>query len=147
MACRTESKTIGEHEYSVTQWAADKSMLMKFKLVKAFGVSLTKIVAIASTDTKKKSSEGEEIKAFSEGLASLFESNSPEELVSLMKSCVVGVACDGKRITDTSFNEVFSADDLLEVYNVFIFVIQVNYQNFLKGRLVDNLLAKVKESL
>ena len=147
MACRTETKQIGEREYSVTQWPATKSMLMKLKLVKAFGVSLTKLVSSTSNQTKGKKSEENEIAALSEGLSALFESNSPEELVALMKQCIEGVACDGKRITLTSIDEVFSPDDLMELYKVFIFVIQVNYGNFLKGQWADNLLAKMKENL
>lgn len=147
MACRTETKQIGEREFSVTQWPASKAMLMKLKLVKAFGVSLTKLASSTSDQSKGKKKEEQEIAALSDGLASLFESNSPEELVALMRACIEGVACDGKRITQTSIDEVFSPDDLIEIYKVFIFVIQVNYGNFLKGQWADNLLAKVKESL
>ena len=44
MACKTETKQIGDHEYSVTQWPAEKSMLMKFRLAKAFGASLATIM-------------------------------------------------------------------------------------------------------
>lgn len=149
MACKTESKQIGDHEYSVTQWPAEKSMLMKFRLAKAFGASLATIMGTASqTPSKgKKNTDQDDAKALSEGLSTLFQNNSPEELVALMKNCVVGVACDGKRITETSFNELFSGDDLLEVYKVFIFVLQVNYANLFKGQLADRFLAKMKENL
>lgn len=147
MSCRTETKQIGDREFSVTQWPATKSMLMKLKLVKAFGVSLSKLVSSTSNQTKSKKGEEQEIAALSEGLSALFESNSPEELVTLIKLCLEGVACEGKRITTTSIDEVFSPDDLLEMYKVFIFVIQVNYANFLKGQWADNLLVKVKGNL
>ena len=149
MACKTESKQIGDHEYSVTQWPAEKSMLMKFRLAKAFGASLATIMGTTSqTPSKgKKNTDQEDAKALSEGLSTLFQNNSPEELVALMKNCVVGVACDGKRITDTTFNELFSGDDLMEVYKVFIFVLQVNYSNLFKGQLADRFLAKMKENL
>lgn len=146
MACNTETKQIGDHEYSVTQWPADKSMLMKFRLAKAFGASIASLMG-SSPSKDKKNTEQEEAKALSEGLSTLFRSNSPEELVALMKNCVVGVACDGKRITESSFNELFSGDDLLEVYKVFVFVLQVNYSNLFKGQLADRFLAKMKENL
>ena len=136
MACKTETKQIGDHEYSVTQWPAEKSMLMKFRIVKAFGASLATLIGTASqtfSEDDKDTDQGE-AKALSEGLSILFQSNSPEELVTLMKNSVVGVACDGKRITETSFNELFSGDSLLEVYKVFIFVLQVNYINLFKGQ-------------
>ena len=148
MACKTETKQIGDHEYSVTQWPADKSMLMKFRLVKAFGASLATLMGNSPQSTKgKKVTEQDEALALSKGLSVLFQSNSPEELVVIMKSCVVGVACDGRRITDSSFNELFSGDELLEVYKVFVFVLQVNYSNLFKGQLADRFLAKMNQSL
>lgn len=148
MGCKTETKQIGDHEYSVTQWSAEKSMLMKFRLAKAFGASLVTLMGNSSKVTKGKNvSEEDGAMALSEGLSTLFQNNSPEELVSLMKNCVIGVACDGKRITDTSFNELFSGDELAEVYKVFIFVLQVNYSNLFKGQLADRFLTKVNQSL
>ena len=147
MACRTESKQIGDHEYSVTQWPADKSIITKFKLVKAFGLSLKSLAPLMKDSSKDKASETDELTAISEGLNSLFQTNSPEELVVLMKNCVMGTACDGRRITETSFNELFSGDDLLEVYKVFVFVLQVNYSNLFKGQLADRFLTKVKTNL
>lgn len=145
MACNTETTQIGDHEYSVTQWPAEKSMLMKFRLVKAFGASLATLVGTASTSNKD--SDEDEVKGLSEGLSILFKDNSPEELVALMKNCIIGVACDGKRITESSFNELFSGDELIEVYKVFMFVLQVNYSNLFKGQLADRFLAKMKENL
>jgi hypothetical protein len=145
MACRTETKPIGEIEYSVTQWPAEKSMLMKFRLAKVFGATITSIVA--NLPDSKKNTDQDDAKALSEGFSKMFESNSPEEIVSLMKQCVVGVARDGTRITDTSFNELFSGDDLIEVYKIFMFVLQVNYGNLLKGQLAERLLARAKVNL
>lgn len=148
MACKTETKQIGDHEYSVTQWPAEKSMLMKFRLAKAFGASLATLMGSSPKPKKgKEVTEQDEALALSQGLSVLFQSNSPEELVALMKNCVIGTACDGKRITETSFNELFSGDDLLEVYKVFVFVLQVNYSNLFKGQLADRFLAKMKENL
>ena len=141
MACRTESKTIGEQEYSVTQWPAEKALLMKFRLVKAFGAPLAVLMG------KGDESEEDETQALSKGLAMMFQNNSPEELVALMKACVVGVALDGKRVTESSFNELFSGDDLSNIYKVFIFVLQVNYSNLFKGQSAERLLAKVADSV
>ena len=148
MACKTETKQIGDNEYSVTQWPAEKSMLMKFRLAKAFGASLATLMGNSPQTTKnKKPTEQGEALALSEGFSVLFQSNSPEELVALIKNCVVGAARDGKRITESSFNELFSGDDLLEAYKVFVFVLQVNYSNLFKGQLADRFLAKMKENL
>lgn len=138
MGCKTETKTIGEREYSVRQWPAEKAILMKFKLAKAFGASLATLLG----------NEGaEELDTISKSFALIFDNSSPEELVALMKSCIVNVACDGTKITETSFNELFSGDNLLEIYQVFIFVLQVNYSNLFQGQLADRYLAKLKENL
>lgn len=142
MSCRTETKDIDDVEYSVRQWSAEKAMIMKFKLAKTFGVAITALASTANIKDDKDS-----VKAISEGLNALFSNSSPEEVTALMKSCIVGVARGGTKITDTSFNEVFNADDLITVYKIFIFVIQVNFGNLLKGQLVDNLLAKMKVNL
>lgn len=147
MSCKTETTQIGDHEYSVTQWPADKSILMKMKLAKTFGASIGLIASVALESTKKKISEAEEAKALSEGISALFESNSPEEITKLIKDCVIGVAVDGTKITETSFNQIFSGDDIMDVYKVFMFVIKVNYGNLLKGQKAEALLAKVKGSV
>tara|TARA_R110000851_G_scaffold96792_2_gene209937 strand:+ start:20945 stop:21361 length:417 start_codon:yes stop_codon:yes gene_type:complete len=138
MACRTENKEIGDHEYSVVQWSADKAMLMKFKLIKIFGPSL----AMLATEDGGSDSE-----SLSKGLHKLFENNSPEDIVATMKECVLGVAMDGKRLTPSSYAESFSADDIMDIYQIFIFVIKVNYGNLLKGQLAERFLAKMKENL
>lgn len=141
MSCETETTTIGEHEYSVTQWPAKRAILTKFKLVKAFGAALTIIAGQASGE------ESGDAKALSDGLSTIFEHSSPDELLSLMTECVVGVACNGKRITESTFDELFSGDNLMDSYKVFIFVLRVNYGNLMKGQLAKSFLAKMKEKM
>jgi len=141
MACKTENKTIGEHDYSVTQWPATKALLMKARLAKTFGTS---IALIGAAVTGKDRDDAKDAKALAEGLESLF-SNSPEALVGLVKDTVIGVGCGDAIITDSSFEELFSGDNLLDVYKVFLFVLKVNYGNLIRGQSVELLLSKVKE--
>lgn len=141
MACKTETKQIDEHEISVTQWPADKAILIKLKLIKAFGASLA--VLASASDSNDES----DIDAISEGILILFKSTEPEELVSLIKQCVIGVAYDGKRITESSINELFSGDELMQLYKIFIFALQVNYSNLLGGQLAERFLAKMKDAV
>lgn len=141
MACKTESKTIGGHEYSVTQWPATKALLMKIRLAKVFGTS---IALIGASVTGKNRDYSKDAKALADGLESLFN-NSPEALVSLIKETVIGAGCDNEVITDSQFEELFSGDDLANVYKVFFFVIKVNYGNLIKGQSVELLLAKIKD--
>lgn len=135
MACRTESKNIGEHEFSVTQWPAEKAMLMKLRLIKTFGGA---IAGLASE------SDGELGDKLDDCIASMFKSSTPEEIVDLIKTSVIGVACDGKRITPSSFEELFSGDDLMDMYKVFGFVVQVNFKHLMQGQQMSALLAKAK---
>tara|TARA_R110000782_G_C14801543_1_gene411903 strand:- start:1658 stop:2083 length:426 start_codon:yes stop_codon:yes gene_type:complete len=141
MSCETLTETIGDHEFSVTQWSAQKSILMKFKLIKTFGSAIS-ILAGHNEDSDSGQAE-----ALSAGLSMLFKHTSPEELLNLMTECVIGVACDGKRITPSSFNELFSGDNLLDVYKVFAFVMRTNYGNLMKGQLAENFLTKIKVNL
>jgi len=145
MACQTETTQIGDHEYSVTQWPAEKAILMKMRLAKTFGASLASIVA--NSQGGNKSSDSDDAKALSEGLSMLFQANSPEEVTNLIKESVIGVAMDGTKIMESRFNEVFSGDSLMDVYKVFMFVIKVNYGNLLKGQRVEGFLAKLQGSL
>ena len=145
MSCKTETKMIGDKEVSATQWPVEKSMLMKLKLVKAFGPSLTKLISISSD--KKSSELSVSADILTDGISILFEHNSPEDLFALIKSCLIGVAVNGRRLTENSINEQFSPDEMMDMYRIFLFVIQVNYQNFFKGQLVEGFLAKMKESL
>ena len=143
MSCKTESQEIGFREYSVTQWPASKSILMKLRLVKTFGATIA-ILAGEASDKKNKTKDDDTL---SKGLSTLFHDSNPDEILTLLKECVIGVACDGEKITTSSFEALFSGDDLLEVYKVFLFVLKVNYANLMKGQLAENLLAKVKDKL
>lgn len=141
MVCKTETKEINDIEYSVTQWPVEKSLLMKFRLVKAFGPSITELMNYKEGDTEAEAT------SLAKAISLVFDSATPEELLSLIKSCVVGVARDGKRITETSFTEHFSGDEMMDVYKVFMFVMKVNYGNLFKGQLAENLLAKTTGKL
>jgi hypothetical protein len=142
MACKTESKTIGDTEFSVTQWPAEKSMLMKMRLAKAVGPALAKLAAFDD----KKTNKNQQLTGASDAISILFKDNSPEEVTKLIKDCVVGVSRNGEIVTESGFNQHFSGDSLSDVYKVFFFVISVNYRNFIKGQYIDKMLAKVNLS-
>jgi len=135
MACRTETKTIGERECSATQWSAEKAILMKLKLAKAFGPALLSLV----------NNDNESDVNLVDSISLLFATSSPEECFALLKETLMGVAINDKRLTSLAFNEVFDADNLFDVYKIFIFVLQVNYGNLLKGQWAESLLVKIEE--
>lgn len=140
MACKTESKQIGDHTYSVTQWPPEKALPMKFRVGKVLGSSLALLAQL-----KKEGADAPKIVA--EAINALFQNGSPDELAALIKEVVVGVACDGKAVTSTSYTELFAGDNLYEVYKVFIFVLQVNYAGFMNGQEITDLLSKVREAV
>ena len=142
MTCKTESKTIGDHEISVTQWPATKAITMKFRLGKVFGATLA---IIAGQVSDEDSTDAADAEAISKGFSVLFESNSPDDIVALLKECVIGVGCDETKITAGSFETLFSGDDLLQVYQIFIFVLKVNYANLMKGQFADQILARIQK--
>lgn len=149
MGCNTESKQIGEREYSVTQWPAEKSILMKMRLIKAFGAPIASIFSGIDMSGKEKKNKDIDVDpaVFVTSLETLFQNSTPQDITTLLKDCVVGAACNGTRITESSFSELFSGDDLADLYRVTLFVVQVNYANLFKGQLAQRLLAKTQEHL
>jgi len=140
MACKTETKTINDREYNVTQWNAEKAIKMKFRLLKILGPAFAKLAPAFKTQ-----SDEEQATAIGEAVELITSKMDPEEMFALIKDVISGVGCEGKKITDTRFNELYSGDDLFEVYKVFFFVLQVNFSNLLKGQFVEGVLAKAKE--
>lgn len=147
MATRIESKEINEREYTVRQWSAEKSMLMKFKLIRALGSSFSVLIE------KEVSSDEEKL---SKAVSVLFDNNSPEELVSLIKSCIISGQISVKELdeekaqtlTDVKFKQLFSGgDNLTEIYQLFAFILKVNYENFFKGLKGSGLIPNAVENL
>lgn len=136
MSCETKTDTIGEHEYSVRQWSAEKALKMKFRIVKVVGSAL----ATLSAGDPDKDFEG----TLGKAIEDVFKNNDPDEIVALLKDSIIGVARDGTKITESSFNEHFSGDDLQDVYRVFVFVLRVNFGNFLKGQRAEEALTQVE---
>ena len=132
MACKTEMIEIGDHKYHVTQWNATRAMFMKVKLIQAFGGVLSAL------------SKAKDEVALLECLSAAFEKSDPAEITKLVKECVIGVARNGTKITDSQFDMVFDADSLIDVYKLFVFVIKVNYQGFMNGQGIKETLSKAK---
>ncbi len=142
MGCETESKEIDGMEFSVTQWPASKALLTKFKLIKIFGASIALSASGIEINSNSKSLEVDGV-LISDGLSKLFQDTSPEEVFDIMKGCIIGVACNGEKINNTTFEMLFSGDSLSAVYKVFMFVLKVNYSALMKGQQAKELLAKV----
>jgi hypothetical protein len=139
MGCKTETKEIGNNTYTVIQWPAEKSMLIKFKLINVFGESFGKIIANAKAVTKEEGSAEDKTKGFEQlcaVISDVFAKHSPENVLKLMKEVVFAATVvnetypNGIKFTKSVFEELYQ-DNLLEFYKVFAFVLQVNYSHFL----------------
>jgi len=139
MACETKTTTISDVEYSCTQWPPETAMLIKFRLVKAFGTAVTMLVS------DKQSDGGDEIAAIGDALSAVFNNVSPEELVSLMKDCVIGASRNGEKISDSGFTQHFSGDSLADAYRLFLFVVKANYSGLMSGQLAQRALAALNQ--
>lgn len=149
MACKTYEKDINGSFYVTTQWSATKQLTMKFKLTKVFGKALFEIVSSLNKEGDEQEKEANQIKAFENAISKVFETSSPEELTALIKETLSSgeTKREGKRITETSFDDIYNEAGLAEMYQACFFVIKSNYEDFFKGRKVGELLAKAKEKL
>jgi len=148
VACKTETTTINEIEYSCRQYSAIIGAKYKLKVIKAFGASLAAIVPAMSGKTD------DQVKALAEAVDKLFKHATPDELIDLLVEMVTSGTVaraneEGKLVilTKTTFEQAFGGDDLADMYKVFIFVLRTNYAGFFKGKKAQELLAKAEATL
>ena len=132
MATHEDNKTINGHAYYVRQLPPTKALPLKFKLTKILGTALPSLLQNKGKDDDKQA------EAFVKAIESIFNVVNPDDLMGLIKSVVETATRDGKRIMDgggdqvISFDEAFQ-DEYKEMYQVFFFVLEVNFGNFIKG--------------
>ncbi len=130
MSAKVETKEIKGNTYTVTQLSPSKALPLKFKVMGALGDS---VIEIAQAYTASKDKEEAQLKAFAAGLEKLFAKSTPEELTQLLKHTVTtNVRRNDEILTASGFDQHFQ-DDLVEIYLVFLFVLQVNFGDFIKG--------------
>lgn len=131
MACKDETKEINGKQYYVVQLPPRTALLIKFKLLALLGPAAKEL---AKGVGAKKADQTE---ALLDGFVSLFKDVNPVELVALMQEVTETAKCDGKRI---QFDKHFQGS-LLEVYQVFFWVLTVNFSDFFTGELVQDFLS------
>jgi hypothetical protein len=132
MACKTETKLIGDTEYSCTQMPPSLAGPIKFQLIGVFGSALKDIAEAMQLSEDKQSA------VLISAVQSIIKDTGPTELFAFIKSLVLKTSvkkpgCEYERMTEPMFEEIFAADNMGDMYKVFFFVIQVNYAGFLKG--------------
>jgi len=148
MSCKVENTTINDVAYSCTQYPAVEALTFKLKVIKVLGPAIGSIIpALSKSDDEDNSTN--QLSALTNGIEKLFESASPEEIIKLMVDMLTTghTKRDGKRLTESLFNEVYSGDNLSEAYKAFIWVLRVNYSAFFKGKGATDLLAKMEGKL
>lgn len=132
MATKEDKKEINGHNYYVRQLPPTKALPLKYELAKILGTAIPSLLSGKGKDSDVQA------EAFGKALDSIFNSVSPDQLMALIKRVVETATRDGQRIMDgsgentISFDEAF-IDDYQEMYQVFFFVLEVNFGNFIKG--------------
>lgn len=130
MPIKIEDKMIGARKFTTHQLPPTKAAPLMFKAINALGGSVKEISAIFS---KKSRTDEDEIEALMKAINVLFVKVTPEELTAIIKSAIVEhTYCDGTKITDAIFDSVF-AENIMEMFQVFAFVMQVNFSDFIQG--------------
>jgi hypothetical protein len=114
VACKSETREIGNKQVYVIQWPATKAMEMQVRMMNALG------------DTALPLVYGEwELNHFSYILTNC----NINMFTTLVKDCCIGVRIDSKEINSSTFDTELSGD-LLFMYKVFAFVLEVNFKDF-----------------
>lgn len=144
MTCNTENEIIGEVEYSVTQWPAEKALVIQLQLIELFGPSLA---AVANQKENEFDSA-----VIGDAVDKLFSSHSPGQIFALMKEVMLGVGISSSEIKarkfqSADFNLLFSGDTMINAYKLFFFIIKVNYGSLISGHRLGGTMAKVMEKM
>lgn len=114
MACKQENKNIQGKEVSVIQWPAYNAMTMQVRMMNTLGESSKPFIE----DTWDM-----------DHVTFVLTNCDINMFTQLVKDCVVGARVEGKEITPSTFDSTFSGD-LLFMYALFAFVLEVNFKDF-----------------
>jgi len=123
----TKEKEIDGATYAVTQMTARKALRMKAKLMRIFGPSLAQLF-LPSNDKAMDGmafSKGEAVKSL-QALAMQLDDDTFEKLI---MEVLVGVRKNGMELNEQIIDLEF-AGDLLSLFKVVWFVLEVNYASF-----------------
>jgi|21_taG_2_1085346.scaffolds.fasta_scaffold89633_1 hypothetical protein len=114
MACKQETKVVGDKTIFCRQLPATKAMVIKAKLIQIGGENILPFV------------EG---KADILAMMRLEQMAKPEELVALIKELVCQVRVNGEEVMPQQFDMKYQGN-LWEVVELFAFACEVNYKDF-----------------
>lgn len=119
---KTEQFSVGDYDYSVTQWNATKAMIMKLKLAKYLG-------GLTETITKNSDNIANTLLA---NINNILKTVNIEEFVGFIKEVACAANREGQRMTSARFDEYFNGN-LMDAYEVAFKVLEINYKDFLES--------------
>lgn len=137
----TKERKIGELNISVTPWPARKAFKNQIMLGKVFGPSLRELGAAIKGATDTGIDSDADFSMIGQAFANLFEHLSESEAESVLKKLTDGVLVNNVEPTPEQFDTYF-AGDMMGIYKVIGFVLEVNYGSFLEKSGIGALLQK-----
>ena len=119
----TKEKTIDEHNVMVTQFPGRRALLFKTRLIKLIGPSVAQMFTGKSLDANV------DFSVISKALDKLAENLKEDEYVKFVLDLLQCTRLDGKEISESVFDNEF-AGNLLLMYKVLWFTLEVNYGSF-----------------
>jgi hypothetical protein len=114
MACKTETRDIRGKTVFVRQWPANKAMNMQIELLTVLGDDC---LAFVMGDWNFGN------------LMYILQRVEKSVFIPLIKECVAAARINGAEVSDSNFDVEFSGD-LMGIYSIFSFVLEVNFKDF-----------------
>ena len=145
MSCNIEKKNILGKEYSCQQWSAVVGLKMQAKLIEYGAGTFFQFIASLKSDFKdaiKNDANVEDITDYMDAekivkaVDTLFSSHNSEEIVQFIIDFILEAELEiGKeKFQYNHIDENFSGDNLIGIYQLFLFVVSTNYKNLFKGQ-------------
>ncbi|MGF6139038.1 phage tail assembly chaperone [Pseudomonas laurylsulfatiphila] len=114
MACKTETREIRGKPVFVRQWPANKAMAMQIDVLTIMGDDA---LAFVLGDWNFGN------------LVYILQRVEKPVFIALVKECITAARVDGAEINEANFDVEFSGD-LMRIYSIFSFVLEVNFKDF-----------------
>jgi len=145
MSCKIEKKTILGKEYACQQWSAVVGIKMLGKLTEYGAGTFFHLLDSLKSDLKdavKNDANVEDITDYLDvekivkAVDTLFSSHNSEEVIQFIIDFILEAELQiGKeKFQYNHIDENFGGDNLMGIYQLFLFVVSTNYKNLFKGQ-------------
>ena len=144
MSIETKNKTIDGREVMVTQFPGRRALSYKTRLLKLLGPSVVEMFSGVKLESVEVLSSDFDLSIISKAFDKLAEKLDESEFVKFVLELLQCTRVDGKEITPEYFDNEF-AGNLLFMYKVLWFTLEVNYGSFFGQGGIGKILSKLKE--